>query len=210
MANTTCTGLQWQCYFWKRFWIWLFSLNEKWHPATYVAWLLFCLGILVVGEIKLVCQSSLSLSFSAKLTWGRRLGWAGLQLWQSACLFGVTILWSDCWKDKYLQKGRQSKSICFHSISFASCSEQMTQTSRVEWNRLWEMNLMNGRYRYVASGDKRHSNRSKSGCSSILPSCGKDGRYEYSRNVTPHPHLSIQWHAQMLNRCGAHYAAGSH
>lgn len=62
----------------------------------YVAWLLFCLGILAVGEIKLVCQSSLSLSLSAKLTSGRRLGWAGLQLCQSGCLFGVTILRKCC------------------------------------------------------------------------------------------------------------------
>lgn len=37
-------------------------------------------------------RQPVSLSFSTKPTSGKRLGWAGLQLLQLGCLFGVTIL----------------------------------------------------------------------------------------------------------------------
>lgn len=37
-------------------------------------------------------RQPVSLSFSTKLTSGKRLGWAGLQLLPLGCLFGVTIL----------------------------------------------------------------------------------------------------------------------
>lgn len=59
-------------------------------------------GLLLFGDISSgtdkarMSKQPVSLSFSTKLTSGRRLGWAGLQLWQSGCLFGVTILWKCC------------------------------------------------------------------------------------------------------------------
>lgn len=180
-------------------------------PASLLFW-----GILAVGEIKLACQSSLGLSFSAKLTSGSRLGWAGLQLWQTGLFVwgdnAVKMLWSDSWKDKHLEKGRHTESICFHleEYLFPPCSEQVGNEAnwqRLEWNRRWEMSLMNGRYRYVARGD---GSRLKLTQVWIYNSCRKDGRSEYSLPPPTPTHLSIQWHTQMLNRCGGHYTSGWH
>lgn len=64
----------------------------------HVAWLLFCLGILAVGEIKLGCQSSLSLILSkANL---RQKAWLGRPTALTVGLFvwgnnTEKMLWSD-------------------------------------------------------------------------------------------------------------------
>lgn len=203
ISNFTCTGLHWQCYFWRSFRIWPLSLNEKWHPAMYVARLLFCFGNISSGRVKLACQSSLGLSFSAKLTSGSRLGWAGLKLWQTGLFVwgdnAVKMLWSDSWKEKYLEKGRHTEGIRFHLEEhlFPPCSEQVGNEAnwqRLEWNRRWEMSLMNGGYRYVARGDGSRLNWCKCGYSSF--SYRKDGRSEYS--APPHPHT---WVYSDTRRC---------
>lgn len=92
----------------------------------------FCLGIL---EIKLVCQSRLSLSFLAKLTSGRRLGRAGPQLRQPGCLFGVTILRKCCGQtaEKIITRKRSAR-LQASAFFFSPCSKQIA--NEANW-QIW-------------------------------------------------------------------------
>lgn len=129
----------------------------------------------------------------------RQQAWLGRPTALTVGLFvwgdnAVKMLWSDSWKDKYLEKGQHTETIDFHleEYLFPPCSEQMVNEAnwqRLEWNRLWEMNLMNGGYRYVARGDRSRFNWRKCGYSSF--SCRKDGRSEYSVPRTHTPEYTV-------------------